>query len=290
MLKRIYWILALVVLFFAGDRISGWVLKQLTINSQFRYSRMYKGEAKADILLVGNSRGLIFYQPYIEEITGKSTFNISYNGLPMDLGRVLVEDYLDKYPAPEQMIVDVTMCDRKNSQLVTGFNLYAPYSEKLYELIKEDNQTSAIAGKLSHLYLHNSEIFQRSLYHLKKSDEAWLLDREITDFLVKDVVNMEHYTIDLQDKLLDELKQTVQYAQSKGVKVKLVINPYFPAFAERITNLKNFKNRIETVTGLKVHNYATALKEVTGFGDYQHLNKKGSQVYLDRLKKDGVLY
>ena len=153
-MKRIFWILALVVLFFAGDRISGWVLKQLTMSSQFRYSRMYKGEAKSDILLVGNSRGLIFYQPYIEEITGKSTFNISYNGMPMDLGRVLVEDYLDKYPAPEQMIVDVTMCDRKNSQLVTGFNLYAPYSEKLFELIKKDDQSSAYAGKLSLSLIH----------------------------------------------------------------------------------------------------------------------------------------
>lgn len=289
-MKRIFWILALVVLFFAGDRISGWVLKQLTMSSQFRYSRMYKGEAKSDILLVGNSRGLIFYQPYIEEITGKSTFNISYNGMPMDLGRVLVEDYLDKYPAPEQMIVDVTMCDRKNSQLVTGFNLYAPYSEKLFELIKKDDQSSAYAGKLSHLYLHNSEIFQRALYHLKKSDEAWLLDREITDFLVKDVVNMEPYTIDLQDELLSELNETIQYAQSKGVKVQLVINPYFPAFAKRITNLKNFRTRIENATGLKVHNYATAIKEVKGFGDYQHLNKKGSRLYLDRLKKDGLLY
>jgi len=88
---------------------------------------MYQGKAAADILLVGNSRGLIFYQPYIEEITGKSTFNVSYNGMPIDLGQTLVEDYFANYKAPETMILDVTMCDRENTKLISGFNLYKSF-------------------------------------------------------------------------------------------------------------------------------------------------------------------
>ena len=73
-MKKIYWILAIIALFFIGDRVGGYIVKQVVLKSQFRYSRMYKGEAKADILLVGNSRGLSFFQPTIEEFTKKETF------------------------------------------------------------------------------------------------------------------------------------------------------------------------------------------------------------------------
>ena len=89
-MKHIYWILGLMALFFIGDRIGGYVLEQIVLKSKFRYSRLYKGQAKADILLVGNSRGLSFYQPYMEEMTGKSTFNVSYSAMPMTLAEVFV--------------------------------------------------------------------------------------------------------------------------------------------------------------------------------------------------------
>jgi len=298
-LKKIFWILAVLILFLVGDRIAGLVLKQLTSSTQFRYARLYKGEAKSDILFVGNSRGLIFYQPYAEEISKLNTFNLSYNGMPADLAGVMVQDYFEKYQAPKHMIVDVTLCDRDNKQLISSFNLYTPYSTRLDSLMKARNPKVHYGGKLSHLYLHNSEVFQRGLVYLKKSDEDWLLDRVITDYLVEDVKNLEPYTINANDTLtknideelilMGELNKMVKLAQSKGTKVSLVINPYFPAFADKMTNLQEFKSKIEKATGLPVADYSKAVTDKKGFGDYQHLNKHGAKLYLDRLKKDGIL-
>jgi len=90
LLKKILWIIALLIITFAGDRLGGWILKQQVDKSQFRYSRMYTDRGEADILLVGNSRGLIFYEPHIEEVTGKKTLNLSYNGMSVDLMNQLV--------------------------------------------------------------------------------------------------------------------------------------------------------------------------------------------------------
>jgi len=239
--------------------------------------------------LVGNSRGLIFYQPYIEEITGKSTFNVSYNGMPIDLGQTLVEDYFANYKAPETMILDVTMCDRENTKLISGFNLYTPYSENLYNLILDVDRNSAYAGRLSHLYLHNSEIFQRGLYYYNKSDEDWLLDRVINDYMVNTVDEQTVDTIKWDDKILSHLKATVDMAKSKGTNVHLVINPYYPPYADKIPNLNEFRQSIEQYTGEKVHDYAQSVKDMKGFGDYQHLNKHGARLFLDQLKKDGIL-
>jgi len=287
-LKKIGWILALIVVFFIGDRIGGFVLKKLTEKSQFRYTRLYTDQAKADILLLGNSRGLIFYEPYIEEISNQSTFNLSYNGLPIDLGKVLVQDYLDLYPAPKTLIIDITMCDRTNNNLIAGFNPYARYSKRMSQLIRDSIPTSSYGGALTHLYRYNSEVFQRALFYISKSDKDWLNDREMNQFLIDEIKNTEPYEIDLQEKLLNELKETIQAAKAKGVKVHLVINPYFPPFADKITNLSTFKKRIENATGERVWDYSKIVTDYKAFSDYQHLNKVGARVLIDQMKVDGL--
>ncbi len=288
-MKKSLWIFATIALFFAGDRAAGLLLKKAIDSSQFRYSRMYAGEAQSDILLVGNSRGLIFYQPYIEEITGKKTFNLSYNGMPIDLAGELVKDYLEEYKAPKKLILDVTMCDRFDTVMISGFNLYTPYSENITNLILKNDDNSFYGGKLSHLYRYNSEIFQRSLFYLNKSDEDWLLDREINDFMVANVQQEEAYQIGYEAKMIEYLTTTVQLAKSKGVEVHLVINPYYPEFGKQVENLKDLKRDVEMATGLTVRDYSLAVKEQKGFADYQHLNKYGARQYLDLLKRDGVL-
>lgn len=294
-MKKIIWILVLLAITFLGDRLGGWFLKKSVDKSQFRYSRLYTQRAQSDILLVGNSRGLIFYEPYIEEITGMKTFNLSYNGMSVDLMNTLVKDYFEKYDAPQLMIVDVTMCDRINDQLTTGFNTYSTYSDRLEDLIIERGGNMGHGAKVSHLFRYNSEIFQRALYYLNKTDKDWLLDRVINQNMVDGAADLEPYTIDLEpdstmrDYLPDQLKSMIETAQSKGTKVELVINPYYPAFAKKIENLTSFKTKIEAHTGLKVNDYAQLITEQKGFGDYQHLNKYGARLYLDQLKKDGIL-
>lgn len=288
-MKKIYWVFIVIILFFAGDRLFGWVLKQLTEKSQFRYTRLYQGKAESDILLVGNSRGLIFYQPYLEKISNKKTFNISYNGMPIDLAEVLVKDYLDNYPAPKKMILDVSMCDRLNGSLISGFNLYTPYSPRMYELIRKNDKEGAIAGKLFHLYRYNSEIFQRSMFYLNKTDEDWLLDRVINDAMVAGIDNYITDTIKIEKGVMEHLATTVNFAKSKGVDVQLVINPYYPPYLDKLANLDQLKLQAERATGMKVHDYSRSVTDRDGFGDYQHLNKAGSQIFLDKLKADGIL-
>ena len=74
-----------------------------------------------------------------------------------------------------------------------------------------------------------------------------------------------------------------------NIPINLLINPYYPPYANLIANLEDYQRSIEKATGLKVHNYAYAVKDEMGFGDYQHVNKFGSKQYLDQLYKDGLL-
>jgi len=292
-MKKIYWIAALVGLFFLGDRIGGYILKKMVSSSQFRYSKMYRGEANCDILFMGNSRGLGFYTPEVEALTNKDAFNLSYNALSMNLGRALLEDFFEKNVKPQTLILDVTMTNRVDTTLVSGFNLYAPYSDRLGEIVKDHVKNVFYAGKLSHLFLHNSEIFQRALFYKNKTDATWIVDRTINDAMANAVADQKDFYVGPFDSttvtmIYQELKNSVDIAKEKGVDVKLVISPFYPPFVNRIVNMKEFISRVESTTGLKVYNFADALQDETAFGDYQHVNLKGAKQYMKILQEAGV--
>ncbi len=285
-MKHALWFFSFLLLLFSGDRLAGYFLQKQVEKSQFRYSRLYSSDAEAEILLIGNSRGLTFFQPYIEEITGKKTFNLSYNGLPMDVAKVLVFDYLDRYPAPQKMILDITMCDRANDELLAGFLTYSGKSNRLDTLIHSKLPKVWWGRRVSALFRYNNEIFQRALFHRNKTDKDWLLDRVIAPQLAAEV-SSNSYDLEIHPYLIAQLKETVAAARAKGVVVELVISPYFPDF--QIKNLDELKSVVEKATGLTVRDYRSALSYPADFGDFMHANKKGSLKYIDLLKKDGVL-
>ena len=298
MRKHLVWISSFLCLAFGGDRLASYFLGKITDNSQFRYSRLYNSTEDADILFIGNSRGLTFFQPEAERLTKVKTMNLSYNGMPADLAKCLVMDYLDRHAPPKVMIVDVTMCDRENDVLKSGFNLYTPKSLRLDTLLrgmttggdKYAGTKVVVGGNVSHLYRHNSEVFQRVLYHRHKTDEDWLIDRVIGDKATKDTSFLS-YQVRMFPNMAAHFKEMIDYARAKGVDVKLVINPYFPQFAETIRDsfLTPLKTHIETITGLPVHDFSTALTSIDEIGDYQHANKKGSIRYMNILLEKGIL-
>jgi hypothetical protein len=287
-MKQLIWILALVIIIFSGDRLIGSLLKKVVDESQFRYSRLYNSTEEADILLLGNSRGLTFFQPEIERITGHTTFNFSYNGLPMDLGKVLVQDYLDRHKQPKVLIIDVTMCDRPRPELVRHFKTYMPYSQRLETLIRQYNNNIGVGANLFHVYRYNSEVFQRSFYYRNRTDEDWLLDRVISQKMLEKKEFSDHKML-MDTTMIEQLKELVDYAKSKGMDVKLVVSPYLPQFADAIKPyyLEPLKSYIEAHVGLILQDYSTALTEGSEFGDFQHPNKKGSIKYIGMLYKDG---
>ncbi len=284
-LKHLAWFAGLAALFFLGDRLVSGSLSNTATESGFRYSRLYDGRAAADILLLGNSRGLPFYQPYIEQITGLKTYNFSYNGLPIEVAQVLVEDYLDRYPLPKTLVIDITLLDRDNDELLSGFLTWADRSERMDALILRKLPKVWYSSRLTYLLRYNNELFHRALFYRNKTDEEWLLDRVINDQLVADL-SKNQYDIRFKAEWVEHLRQTVFAARQRGCRVELVIGPYFPGF--RVLGLDDLKSAIEGATGQTVRDYRALIQDRMLFGDYMHPNKLGSQMFMDALLSDGV--
>ena len=284
--NRWIWIPIFIALLFLGDRIGGFVLKQLEAKSNFRFTRLYTQQAACDILIAGNSRGLSFYQPFVEKMSNKKVFSLAYNGMSSSLGHVFIEDYYEKYPAPKKLILEVTCADRFNRELIPAFACYTPYSTHLRNYIKQEEPKTFYATKVSHLLRYNSEVFQRSLRYLKNDDRLWLTDRTISEAMQKESTQLKNISIDLIPELQKSLASTVKLAQSKGTEVILIIAPFLPNYHHALYNLDEYINEVEKNTGLKVYNYAGAIQNPKLFGDYFHLNVFGSEQFVSQLHQD----
>ncbi len=288
-MKYWMWIPALFALVFVGDRLGGAALAHLTKVSHFRYSRLYTDRAAAEVVFIGNSRGLTFYQPKFEILTGKSTLNLSYNAMPPDIAAALLTDYLARYPAPEHLFVDITMIDRDNGSLALDFQLYAPYSERLDSLVYAAQPSIYYGNRLAHLTRYGGEVAQRMLYYLHKSDKDWLLDRVISEQMVVDTSTLARGRMDYVAARNKPLLASIAAFREAGTTVHLVINPYFPPFARSVSNLDSVATAFSAAAGLPVRNYAIAIPDPALFGDYQHLNKAGAERFLQTLAQDAGL-
>lgn len=283
------WTLWLLILVLLGDRAISLAFFKAVEASEFRYSRMYREEEDCELLFAGNSRGLMFYQPYIEAATGTSTLNLSYNGMPMALADALIRDYLERHRPPKVLILDITLLDsRMDARLIPGFQCYRPASARLAALARDSFPLDFQVATAFHLYRYNSEVFQRALFYLFKPDTDWLLDRVMAASMVSDTASLPDFSIHFEERNLGQLAELAEHVRQAGVRVELVVNPYFPAFANKIVNLRDFIRLTEEATGLKVRDYSMAVQAVHGFGDYQHLNKQGARILVEQLVSDGL--
>lgn len=285
-MKKWIWIPITILLTFVGDRLGGYVLNYITVSSQFRYSRLYSGAAQADILLIGNSRGLSFYQPEMERLTGKKTFNFSYNALPCSVGELLLEDYYSNYEVPEYLIMDVTMISWVNDRLAADFRLYTPYSNRLQVFFKSEYPSLHLSNSIAHLSRYGGEIAQRVMYYFSKSDEDWLLDRNITTEKTERLSPAEVLPIDFPEHKILSMKKVLDDLESKGTKIVLVVNPYYP---EYYNLMPDFNKKIERVSELMerpVLDYGNAIRGKENYGDFLHLNVAGGKKYVQLLCKD----
>jgi hypothetical protein len=282
-------VILIVLLAFIGDRAISYLLGEANLRSNFRYSRVYNSTGQADVLLIGNSRGHAFYQPTIKELTGLSTLNLSYNALPVSIAHALVEDYYDLYDAPKKIVLEVSMLNKTEDNVVNAFKVYRNHSERIAGVIGETSPKTSGACRISNLYSFNTEVFHRSLYYMDRNDDDWILTKKINAGLIAGSVDIKPMQFEMTKERSSHLKALIKRAQENGTEVKLVLAPYYPNYRKNISNLKSFVSTIEKETGLKVHDYSGLVTDDQYFSDYLHLNKNGSFEFLKKLKEDGVL-
>jgi len=276
-------------------KLADWVLAKgfnaLSLRSQMRFSRMYAGDAEADVVIIGNSRGVNgFYAPGIEKKLGAKAFNLSYNGMSMVIAKDILLDYLDRHDPPKLVVAEVSNVNVKND-LYKNLKLYVGESDRLQTALKEEQTEIYYAQSLCHLYRFNSEYFLRVLYHMNKSDQAWINRYKVKDSFLKSYkADKAKIYENKHEAGLKALQEIMTVCKEKNIQLKLVLAPYLPAYMtdENRAIFSGFLQGITQETGMGVYDFSSALQDPKYFADPVHSNVEGAEQLLDKMVQVGI--
>jgi hypothetical protein len=286
--QRILYILAFFLIVLLGDRLIAAYIDKIVLTSQFRFSKLYRGDQTRELVVLGNSRGVnSIYAPDIQKNTGLSIINLSYNGMSMQLGEALFLDYLEHNNPPKLLILEITNLF-VSDDLIKELKIYSRSSSRIRRLLEKSEPQLAFASQFSHIFSLNGEMLFRTLYYLNKSDQSWINRSEISPQLLESVKNMKPVDLEVKDDNMVSLQNIIKVAHKKGINIRLFVSPYLPVYVDKISN---FSRQIETIQKIigkeKIWEYSKAVENVDGFADRLHLNYKGSKFLMKKLDEAG---
>jgi hypothetical protein len=281
----------LLLVFVSGDRVIASLLSGLIMKSQFRYTRLYRGGERNDVIIFGDSRGYNSIEPSI--LTAKlgiPTLNLSYNGMSTEISEVLLRDYLDRNAPPKIVAIELTNVETPSIELLDDFKLYSRFSRRAAELVNRLEPRIHQACKVSHLFTFNSEMFLRSLYYLKKPDQGSAIQRQLDETTLAALLARPVKSLRVLPENLEALQRIVKLCQERRIAARLFIAPYLPQYGRRL-DIPEFINRVQPAVGSEViHDYSGAISDTAYFMDRIHLNAKGCVVFTNKLATDGLFF
>ena len=278
------WLVVLLAVVIAGDHLLATALQQVLLRSQCRFSRLYRGGNDADIVILGDSRGVhSFYVPAIEKLTGLRALNLSYNSMSPPIAEAVMLDYLEHNRAPRLVIIEATSVITSGA-LLTELRTYAGLSPRMRALYAKDHRVAAAAGRVFWLYPLNSDLFVAAVHYMRRSDQDWIF-RESMPVALRGP-RLRGPLAPIADNV-EALARVVRLLRARGIAVRVIIAPYAPNVLP--TNAAAFAELMEQRTGEPVLNYIAALDDFDDFADPVHLNERGSRAFLAMLVRDGAL-
>lgn len=287
------WAAALVVLAFVGDRILAAGCRHLLLDSQQRFSVMYRGGVPpGSVLVVGDSRGVnSVYAPAASAVAGRLVFNLSYNGMSTEVAEAVVSDCLDLNPRPALVVIEVTSL-AQTPDLINEMKSYAGASPRLSRLLARVAPEAAAAMHVTHLFRYDTEMFLRSLYYLDRSDQDWI-NRYTISAGTRALARTEpEWSLRATPTNLRSLGRMTAQLRARGIPYRLFVGPYLPAHAKHWANADSFVRTVEGVVDHRdtVWNYSGAVPETSAsgvsFSDRLHLNITGGLELLRQLQHD----
>jgi len=281
--RAVVWLMTLVAIVIAGDHLLALALRQVLLRSNFRYSRLYRGGNDADVVILGDSRGVhSFYAPALEELTGLRALNLSYNSMSPRVMEAVLLDYLERNRAPRLVLIEPT-CVIVGDALATELRTYSGFSPRLAALYAAKHPAAAAASRAFWLYPLNSEFFLEAIHYARRSDQDWIHHDVVPPALR---VPGGTWRLTPYAEQVDALVRIVRALRQRGIEVRLVAAPYAPV--RRPANAAEFAAMIAARTGVAVRNDIASIDDLDSFADTVHLNERGSRALLALLVRDGV--
>ncbi|HTO07888.1 MAG TPA: hypothetical protein VMR86_12625 [Myxococcota bacterium] len=274
----------------AGDRALSALFDSQLLRSQFRFSVAARGGQPANLLVLGDSRGVNgLYAPELERLTGMHVLNLAYNGMSTLVAEAVLRDYLQRNETPRAVLLEVTNVQDAHT-LLNGLMCYWRQGPALAALAREWSPLNARAVSAFHLYAYNGEIPMRVLFYRNRSDQDWINRYRISPAVIEDARQASDFEFATRDENLAALGRMTTLARERGIALRLVVVPYLPEFVAHARNWDGWIQRIQAAAGgERIWDYGHAVTDHAHFADRLHLNEVGGVPFAELLARDGFL-
>ena len=290
-LKQVGSVVAFLRLVFLGDRLGAVGLNWLVLNSEIRYSRLYRGDMQQDILVIGDSRGVnAVYAPAASETLGLRVMNLSHNGVGMELAEVLLLDYLERNEKPRMVLFEISnLSQAMADETVKNQRMYYSRSHRMAALGQKYDALGYCTTRVAKLYAFNNELFLRALYYMNRTDQDWISRYTVLPSLIEKVKAMKAQVLPLPSKKnLVALQRILVELERRDIEYRLFLAPYLPEYLGKIHNKSEWLETIQKTVGpnLKVWDYSGVIRATKAFADRIHFNAYGAELLLEHMVND----
>ncbi len=274
---------------FAMDRLLAPELGAYLLTSNDRFMAIYRPDTAADVVVVGNSRAdNHFPVSILREMTCGEALNIGMGGAPTTVNALLWQDYLERHEAPRLLIVEPTSLVDPPTDLA-DVPMLAHYSPRVDDFLRRTNSELWTTNRLFHLMaFNNNQTIRMLVGHFRPASEDRTLDSAMSPEQHAHVERLPTETMPDLPRNWEALDTIIRSAQERGTKVAVVVTPYLPKYAAKVTDLDDFLAMLKRHLPADVA-FIDASRSLTHdehFADPLHMNDTGVRTLFTSLEPE----
>ncbi|MFN3189923.1 MAG: hypothetical protein ACE361_05315 [Aureliella sp.] len=291
MSKRSFRIAVFLMALIVGDQLGGAALNELVGRSGQRFSAIYRGDLNADVVILGNSRGIhMFHPPALSEALDRRFANLAFNDLPPAIMPLLWEDYLKSHPAPKRIILEVSSVGVQDYPgSLERFSYLIDCNPEIRSIIAKENRLHANLSQVSRLFRYNSPLTWRSLLFLCKSDQSWIMNSQLNGDMFTKAIEESDAELRFDAARASALAEVVRLSQERGIMVECVLAPYEPRYAKRLERKKEWLEWLQGQIHHPIEDLSGALPDSIHFADHLHLHEDGAAHFAKEIRQEKLL-
>ncbi|NVJ47336.1 MAG: hypothetical protein HWE07_09420 [Cytophagia bacterium] len=263
-----------------------------------KWDEVIQGGIDAELLIVGSSRALVHFDcEYIQKVTGKTCYNLGFDGTTFPLQKLMLELYLSQNKAPKEIIwsIDYHMFSRAPDYY--GFEQLIPYqSNPFIRIMLSMHETPGYQLEIPIFrYSYNPKMKVIGLYSFfgkyesesvlkngfRKQNKFW--DGSFEEFKSN---RKEVVFLNFEKKLFEEFLRLNQELLNNG-SISWVISPYFFEYNAMIKNRSHLLKKFDSSANhLQIPLIDFSQHEISyekyNFYNSSHLSKKGVESFLEK--------
>lgn len=285
-------------------------LKKIEASIFQDWENLLQGDINSELVISGSSRGAVSYNPDIlENITGLSSYNLSYNAGSFNLQYLKMETYLKRNKAPEIIIQNIDLSHFSRTNAIPEEFQFLPflYDDDLRESLSEINNKYQIYKyvPLVKYNNHHSLLLKGILSGLGKDLKIYSTSKgylpidkpfEMDKHNLERLANLNYNASSILDLYSEGLDSTTSFYKKKIPSSTQVFLVWAPEFKERRDTISAVTSLIRTEVRKRFKDMPNVLfldyrndpisEDSIYFYDSFHLNKKGSEIFSYKVSND----